>query len=109
MGMGRAVGYRDNDQHVGIVTVGAKRFGTVENPGISFANGCHSGAACVRSGGGLGQSPRPDVFTSSEFRNVFLFLLLSSRQNNVIRAQRRVGGDNDSDGTIYPGEFVDRG
>ena len=42
-----AIGHRDDDQHVGIVAVGAESFGAIQHPVVSFAHRGHARAAGV--------------------------------------------------------------
>jgi hypothetical protein len=106
--VGSAVGHRDHDDHVGIVAVGAESFRAVENPIATLAPRGHAGAARVRSGRGLSQSPCADQFTGRKFADVLLFCASSAGKKDVIGAERRVCGDNDANRAIDARQLLDR-
>ena len=62
----------------------------------------------ARSRRGLGQSPRADELASRKFRHIFLLLRLVARQKNMVRAERRVRGDDNPDRAIHARKFFNR-
>ena len=107
MRIGRAVGHGDDDNGIRIMAVGAKSFRPIENPDVSTPLRGHAGAAGVRSGRWLGQTPGAKKLAGGKFAYVFFLLCVVSGEKDVIRTQRGVRGDDDAHRTIYARQLFD--
>src|ERR1700735_4021653 len=107
VGVRGSVGDGENDNRVSVVAVSAERLRSIQHPAVSLADSGHASAAGVRPRRGLCQSPGTDEFAGRQYADAFTLLRFVAGKENMIRAERRVRRDNDSDRAIDAGEFFD--
>ena len=70
--------------------------------------GVRASAAGIASGIGLGQPPGAKFLSAGQWREITAPLCLTAKAINMVRAQRGVRGNNDSDRPVDPRQFFDR-
>ena len=99
--MGGLISNSDYHHDVGVVAVGDKGLGAIQEPASAFADGTHAGSSRVGAGAGFGQTPGADEFSGGQLGNIFVFLGFVTGQENVVGTERVVGGDDDADRAIH--------
>ncbi len=92
---------------VGVVAVGGEGFRAVQDPVAVFAGGDRARASGVGARAGFGQGPAAEFFSLRERDDVFFALVFAAEFINVIGAERIVGRDDQADGAVDAGEFLD--
>jgi hypothetical protein len=90
---------RDRHAHanVGVVPIGGEGLRTVEHPAIAaLGRGCPRPAG-IRTSIRLGQRPCADLLSLRQRNKILLLLRLRAKFEDVIAAERIVGGHDDSD------------
>ena len=98
----------DREYHIGIRLggVGDKDLAAVEQVVVAFVDGGGLGAARIRTGVGLGQAERADLFALCQRDEVFLLLFLGAKCENRPRAERHMGGQDNACATVHARELL---
>ena len=101
------VGHGHGHAHIRVVAVGDKCFRAVENPAAVLAHCGGARAAGVRARLRFGQRPAAEFLALRQRLNIFLALLRRAKFVDVIRAQRIVRRDDQSDRAVDARQFLD--
>ena len=98
----------DREYHIGIRLGGVsdKDLAAVEQVVVAFVDGGGLGAACIRTGVGLGQAERADLFALCQRNKIFLLLLLGAECENRPRAERHMGGQDNARAAVHARELL---
>src|SRR5258706_5278658 len=83
--------------------------GAVHDPTAVFSDRRSARSGSIRARARFSQSPGAEMLAASQWRKILQLLRLITVLINMIRAKRIMGGDRDSDRTVYPRQLFDRG
>src|SRR5581483_1754481 len=102
-----AIRYRHRDADVSILRICGEGLPAIDHPALALAYRLRARAGGIRARLRLRQRPAADPLARGELRNIALSLVVITGEINVVGAQRRVRGDDQSDRWINSRQLLD--